>query len=37
MVLAGDGNEVTRGEFEAHAADRVDAADLFKAAFFSGG
>ncbi|UYY83077.1 hypothetical protein OIT41_08615 [Arthrobacter sp. YA7-1] len=29
-------DEVTRGEFEAPAADGVDAADLFKAVFFSG-
>lgn len=36
-VLTEDGNDaVTRGEFEVPAADLVDAADLFKAAFFSG-
>ncbi|MDP9890803.1 hypothetical protein [Pseudarthrobacter enclensis] len=36
-VLTEDRNdEVTRGEFEAPVADLVDAADLFKAAFFSG-
>lgn len=36
-VLTEDGNnEVTRGEFEAPAADLVDASDLLKAVFFSG-